>query len=116
MCTPASVLEIGSEALLRKVPWACQTFDGNVGFDSFLLKLYIREKNGRKPKVVESLGFLLLLSKLYPKVVIELLTLRTSVFYRQSQPGTPSPLASISVSQGIIWSPPPHGFEPHISL
>lgn len=48
---------MGHEALLRKLSWICQTLDGNVGFDNFLLEIYVREGNERGPKIVEFLGF-----------------------------------------------------------
>ena len=76
MYTPTSILEAGSEPLLGKV---CQSFDGNVGFDSFLLKLYTREKNVRKPKIVESLGFSLL-GKLCPMTGLDS-EIMSGVFY-----------------------------------
>lgn len=48
---------MGHEALLRKLSWICQTLDGNVGCDNFLLEIYVREGNERGPKIVEFLGF-----------------------------------------------------------
>lgn len=51
------LLEMGHEAPMRKLSWIWQTFDGHVGFDSFLLEVNIREENEREPKIVAFSGF-----------------------------------------------------------